>query len=108
MRVLKTFLSLMSVAVLAGGIAGCGTDVKKSVSCSSAADCLTTAGSLFEMDASVETLPMCCGGVCIVYSVGCESGQRFLNSTPQVGDCTPAAMCPAQVFPDMSMPSGDM
>ena len=107
MRILKALLSLMSLVIL---VSGCGTDVAKTVSCSSAADCFTKANGLFEGDASVETLPMCCGGVCIVYSVGCESGQRFLNSTPQVGDCTPAPMCPAQVFPDMSMPAtgGDM
>jgi len=105
MRVLKTLLSLMSVAVLVGGISGCGTDVKKQVACTAAMDCVKFAGTLFDPDASVDFLPNCCGGFCIVHSPGCESGERYLNSTPQVGDCTPAPMCP--VIPDMTVPPHD-
>jgi hypothetical protein len=108
MRVLKTLLSLSSVAVLLGALSGCGEEVKQTVSCGSQADCLKAAGTLFDPDASATFLPNCCGGVCIVYSVGCDSGQRYLNSTPQVGDCVPTPMCPPQVFPDMSTPTGDM
>jgi hypothetical protein len=108
MRAFHKVLGLTSAFVLAAGISSCDSDISKTVSCSTTADCLKTAGTLFDPDASVAFLPECCAGVCVVpNSVGCDSNERFLNSAPLVGQCTPAPMCPPQ--PDMKeAPTGDM
>ena len=105
MRALHRLLGLSSLFALvigASAVAGCGTDVAKTVSCSSAADCMKASGNLFDPDASVDFLPQCCASLCVVRSVGCESGDRYLNGAPLVGDCVASPMCP--VTPDMSTP----
>ena len=106
MRALHKILGFSSVFVLAAAIAGCGNDIAKTTSCQTQADCLTAAGSLYDPDASVDFLPQCCANVCVVPSVGCDSGYRYLNGAPLVGECVAAPMCPAR--PDMSEPAGDM
>src|SRR3954453_2839422 len=106
MRALYKVLSLGSVFALAAVLTGCGNDIAKTTSCSSQADCLKAAGALYSADASVDFLPQCCASLCVVPSVGCESGYRYLNGAPLVGEGVAAPMCPAR--PDMTMPSGDM
>ena len=103
MRVFYKALTLSSLFLLAPVVAGCGSDVKQQLSCNTSQDCLTAAGTLFAPDSSAQFLPQCCGGTCQVESVGCESGFRFLNSQPLVGNCVPESMAMCKL-PDMSMP----
>jgi hypothetical protein len=101
MRALKNILGLLSIVVFVS-VAGCGSNPASQIMCSSQMDCLHAGGMLFAPDASAMFLPQCCANVCVVQSVGCESGYRFLNATPLVGDCAPAPMCPAPP-PDMTV-----
>jgi hypothetical protein len=105
MRALNKFLGITSIFVLAAAVTGCGNDIAKSVACSTQTDCLTLAGT--PADASVNTIPQCCASLCVLPTVGCDSGFRFLNGVAMGGDCVAAPMCPAVVHPDMAEP-GDM
>jgi hypothetical protein len=107
MRALNKFLGITSIFVLAAAVTGCGNDIAKSVACSTQTDCLTFAGTAYAPDASAMFLPQCCAALCVVPSVGCDSGYRYLNGVSMVGDCVAAPMCPAVVHPDMAEP-GDM
>jgi hypothetical protein len=66
--------------------AGCGNSLAH-VSCSANADCLAPAMSLSA--SRVE----CCGGSCVLASVGCDSGWRYLTVEPGYGECVSTAMC---------------
>ncbi len=103
MRALYRVLGLFSVVALASITAGCGTDVASQLMCSSDADCLKATGSLYsDVDASVDQLPHCCAAVCVVQSIGCDKGYRYLTSQPSLGACVPEPMCPAAPL-DMSI-----
>jgi hypothetical protein len=108
MRILNRVLGLASVLFLATALGGCGTDVSSKVMCSDASGCIKAAGNLFAGDASVDLLPQCCTGFCVMPSMGCESGFRYLTSTPGFGDCAAEPMCPAPPMPDLGMSQGDM
>src|SRR5262245_23869454 len=99
MRAPSTLLAIASLVLAVG----CGTDIAGKITCSADKDCRDKAASLFEADASVDLLPLCCSNVCVLPSVGCDSGLRYLNSKPGYGECTGSAVsCP--VPPDMSTP----
>jgi hypothetical protein len=112
MRALHRLFGLSSAFALAAALTGCGTDIAKTVSCSTAADCIKAGGTLFAPDGSPDFMPQCCADLCVVPSVGCESGFRYLNGVPTVGDCVVAPMCPVQpdlsAPEDMLSPAGDM
>jgi hypothetical protein len=84
--------SLIAAAVLL--LAGCGNDLAP-VSCSSGSDCILPSMSLFL--SRVE----CCGGSCVLASVGCDSGWRYLTMEPGYGECVAASVCAPL---DMSLP----
>jgi hypothetical protein len=108
MRILfSTILSLTSLALFAF-TSGCGTTPSAQVKCTTQNDCMKASGTLFPGDASVDFLPQCCASVCVVKSIGCVTGFRYLTSAPTVGECVPTnPMCPAPP-PDLLSPSGDM
>jgi hypothetical protein len=112
MRALHRLFGVTSAFVLAATLAGCGHDVAKTTSCTTQDDCIKAGGNLFTLDGSTDFFPQCCASLCVVPSVGCESGYRYLNGAPLVGDCVPEPMCPVQPDmsepPDMLQPSGDM
>ena len=108
MRILNRVLGLASVLFLATALAGCGSDISSKVMCSDASSCLKTAGNLFAGDASVDLLPQCCAGFCVMPSMGCDSGFRYLTSAPAFGDCVAEPMCQATTTPDLGTPQGDM
>src|SRR5262245_28770243 len=94
MRIATFFLALTLAA-------GCGDDTAPKVMCGSDGDCVDQAQSLFsEFDASVEQMPKCCGGVCVLLSSGCDSGYRCLPWRPAFGECVPMLGC-AIGSPDM-------
>jgi hypothetical protein len=100
MRALINLVVVASVIVLAG----CPTDVKDRVSCSTNKDCLDASKGLYDdFDASAAFLPQCCASVCVVPATACDSGLRYLTSRPALGQCTSGVMCP--VPPDMSVPA---
>jgi hypothetical protein len=87
-------LRLLSAASLALMLSasGCGDDLEAHVSCSGPADCPQADGFL-----DVE----CCSGFCVVATVGCDSGYRYVNSEPVVVECVAAAQCMVR---DMAVP----
>jgi hypothetical protein len=103
MRRFQLALAFVSSLALATLTAGCGDTFDAQVSCSDDTTCLTKAGSLFVGDSGVNTLPLCCGGVCVLPSGGCDSGYRYLTSEPAFGTCALMPGCPS--MPDMSMSS---
>src|SRR5688572_18390310 len=82
-------LRLLSAASLALMLSasGCGDDLEAHVTCSGPADCPQADGFL-----EVE----CCSGFCVVATVGCDSGYRYVNSEPVVVECVAASMCMAR------------
>lgn len=82
---------LVAIALL---LAACGDNLAH-VQCTSGADCILPSMSLFL--SRVE----CCGGSCILASVGCDSGWRYLTVEPGYGECVATTMCGAL---DMSIP----
>jgi hypothetical protein len=105
MRALNRVLSLLSVVALVS-VAGCGSDVASKLMCSDDATCLKASGSLYsDVDASVDQLPRCCNSVCVVMSLGCDKGFRYLTSQPGLGDCVAEPMCKLPPVQDLSMPS---
>jgi hypothetical protein len=79
---------------IALGLGGCGNSLAH-VSCSATADCVAPAMSLAA--SHVE----CCGGSCVLSSVGCDSGWRYLTVEPGYGECVSVAVCAPL---DMSLP----
>jgi hypothetical protein len=108
MPAIARIVSLLSAVTLAAGLAGCGSDVASKIMCDSAASCLKASGSLYsDVDASVDQLPQCCSNVCVVASLGCDHGFRYLTSQPGLGDCVATdPMCPAQAKPDLGTGGG--
>jgi hypothetical protein len=35
----------------------------------------------------------CCGGSCVLSSVGCDSGWRYLTVEPGYGECVATSLC---------------
>jgi hypothetical protein len=103
MRALNRTIALLSVALL---WAGCGGDVKSKVMCSSDTDCIM--GLMCDTDASVGAPPQCCAGVCVIPTLGCDQGYRYVTfdkgNAPYCGygDCVAEPMCPP--IPDMRAP----
>jgi len=108
MRVLNRTLAVVSL-VLVGALAGCGADIKSKVMCSTDSDCITNL--MCDTDAAVGTAPQCCAGVCVIQSLGCDSGYRYLTFDPSsapfcnYGECISDPMCP--VMPDL-LPADDL
>ncbi len=105
---MRAFQNLLGVVVLLASVAGCGTDFASKVSCQTDSDCTKAAGKLFEADASVDLLPVCCpesGGMksCVLPVVGCDTGYRYLTAKPGYGECVATVMCPMPPS-DMSTP----
>jgi hypothetical protein len=87
---------------LALTVMGCGSDVASKIMCNDQAACLKVAAPLFvDRDASVGALPECCAQVCVLPTLSCDSGFRYLTSQPGYGDCVGgSAQC--IVPPDMT------
>lgn len=122
MRVLNRFLSLLSLVALSAVVSGCGQDFVGKISCTSDAQCLAAAGTLFgNLDASSpDFFPLCCSGTCVLPAGGCDiqasdgRGYRYLDNDPGYGSCvTEDPMCPippdlaTPVFPDLSSSNSD-
>jgi hypothetical protein len=106
-------LSLVGLLVAATVSGGCGSDINAHVACTSTTECqaLGFASGLFDKDASIDFLPQCCASLCLVASLGCDSGYRYLIAAPAVGECAPASAtttCVAPPPPDLAMPPEDM
>jgi hypothetical protein len=85
-------MRLLFAAMLLLG--ACGDNLAH-VSCASAADCAASSTLV------PQTRAECCGGSCVVPSVGCDSGWRYLIVGPGYGECAAITLCGA---PDMSVP----
>jgi hypothetical protein len=105
MRACQIALALFTSLFVATLVAGCGDDNNAKVSCSDDSGCLTKAGTLFVGDSGVDTLPKCCGGICMLPAGGCDSGFRYLTAEPAYGACAVMPGCPAAP-PDMAMMGG--
>lgn len=102
MRRISSILGLASVLLLSvGQLTACGKDTNSKIKCSTKADCVSKTGALFDYDMGLAIEVQCCAEVCVLESLGCDSGYRYITSAPAVGECAPTPMCPAQ--PDMSM-----
>src|SRR5688500_5471244 len=108
MRALKQAVYTLACFGLALSIVGCGQDFQGKVSCKDDDECLNKAINsgyipLYrDGSASVEALPRCCEGTCVLPAGGCDSGYRYLTNDPDYGACVEDPMCP--VIPDMSIP----
>jgi hypothetical protein len=91
------------VALVLFACAACGVDSHERVDCVTDTDCVTVAGPILAGDASIDLLPRCCSGVCVLPGFGCDSGLRYLTDRPLAGSCTVDVMCPPANL-DMSMP----
>lgn len=118
MRALYRNLALISVVLVGGAMSGCGSDISSKVMCAKDGDCLKLMGTLLEPDAAVGTFPQCCAGFCMIPSLGCDTGYRFLTVDPNnapgggFGECVPApSMCTPPDLgttpPDMASSMGD-
>ena len=101
-------LSLVGLLVAAAVSGGCGSDINAHVACNTTMDCTTLGfnSGLFDKDASVDFLPQCCTSLCLVPSLGCDSGYRYLIAAPAVGECAPASAttaCMTPPPPDLAM-----
>jgi hypothetical protein len=110
MRALSWSLTLL-VAVTLGG---CASDIQAKVMCSTDTECFHSAGTLYsdvDVDASADLLPRCCAGFCVVPSLGCDEGFRYLTHDPNnepaggYGECVASPMCPVPPQPDLSEPA---
>ena len=89
-------------------VSGCGQDFVAKISCTDDKGCQTQTGTLFS-DGSVDFLPRCCAGFCVLPAGGCDSGFRYLDNDPGYGECVVDPGCPAGP-PDMTIipPPADM
>jgi hypothetical protein len=92
---------MLVLAVAQLGQAGCGRDINGKLKCTTKMDCVSKTGALFDYDMGLAVDVQCCAEVCVVESLGCESGYRYITNAPAVGECAAAPMCPAVL--DMSM-----
>jgi len=102
-QLMPRLLSVFLLGVIPAMGAGCGADINAKIACSTDGDCLKASRNLFDIDASADFLPQCCGSICAVAAIGCDSGYRYLVSAPAVGECAVEPMCKPR--PDMSLPS---
>ncbi len=105
MRALYRSISLVSLVLIGGALSGCGSDVQSKVMCNDDSTCLMMMGTLLEPDANASLFPRCCSSVCVVPSLGCDSGFRYLTVDPNnaphggFGNCVMDPMC---IPPDMA------
>jgi hypothetical protein len=101
MRALQHLVVLFGFA-LSLSAAGC-SDVNQQVSCSDDSSCVMLAGNLVPTDDGGTAGPArCCGGICVLPSLGCDSGYRYLTSAPAYGKCVAMSSCSEQPR-DLSM-----
>jgi len=102
MRALNRTLALVSVLLAGGAISGCGSDIASKVMCAKDIECQALMGTLLEPDAAVGTFPQCCAGFCMIPSLGCDTGYRYLTVDPNNAPGGGFGKCVAA--PSMCMP----